>query len=98
MSRLRITKVLIFVAALVPLERLVWKFFHDSLGANPIVAYVVGETVLWVIRENVWDAVRPGLETTFGPLLPALAYPTLALGVCVAICAYLAQRGLRLRV
>lgn len=36
MSRLRITKVLIFLAAFVPLERLVWKFFHDALGANPI--------------------------------------------------------------
>jgi len=36
MSRLRITKILIFLAALVPLERLAWKAFHDGLGANPV--------------------------------------------------------------
>ncbi len=36
MSRLQIAKLLIFLAALVPLGRLVWKFFHDALGANPI--------------------------------------------------------------
>src|SRR6266850_442131 len=36
MTQLRVTKILIFLAALVPLERLVWKFFHDGLGANPV--------------------------------------------------------------
>src|SRR5712671_2565533 len=35
-KQLRILKVFIFLAALVPLERLVWKFFHDGLGANPV--------------------------------------------------------------
>jgi methionine sulfoxide reductase heme-binding subunit len=33
---LRLTRVVIFLAALVPLGRLVWKAFHDGLGANPI--------------------------------------------------------------
>ncbi|MFY9559439.1 MAG: protein-methionine-sulfoxide reductase heme-binding subunit MsrQ [Terriglobales bacterium] len=36
MKQLRIIKVLIFLGALVPLGRLVWKAFHDGLGANPI--------------------------------------------------------------
>src|SRR5712672_2887619 len=35
-KQLRVTKILIFLSALVPLERLVWKFFHDGLGANPV--------------------------------------------------------------
>jgi len=35
-KQLRILKIFIFLAALVPLESLVWKFFHDGLGANPI--------------------------------------------------------------
>src|SRR3981081_1616846 len=35
-KQLRILKIFIFLAALVPLERLVWKFFHDGLGANPV--------------------------------------------------------------
>ncbi len=36
MNRLRLTKTIIFLAALIPLARLVWKAFHDGLGANPI--------------------------------------------------------------
>lgn len=36
MNRLRITKVAIFLAALVPLGRLAWRALHDGLGANPI--------------------------------------------------------------
>ena len=35
-KQLRILKIFIFLSALVPLERLVWKFFHDGLGANPV--------------------------------------------------------------
>src|SRR5436305_14193110 len=35
-KRLRILKIFIFLAALIPLERLVWKFYHDALGANPV--------------------------------------------------------------
>lgn len=34
--KLRFTKIAIFLAALVPLERLLWKALHDGLGANPI--------------------------------------------------------------
>ena len=34
--KLRLTKIAIFLAALIPLERLLWKAFHDGLGANPI--------------------------------------------------------------
>jgi sulfoxide reductase heme-binding subunit YedZ len=36
MNQLQITKILIFLGALVPLERLLWKFFHNGLGANPV--------------------------------------------------------------
>lgn len=36
MSRLRIIKLAIFLAALVPLGRLAWRALHDALGANPI--------------------------------------------------------------
>jgi len=35
-KRLRILKIFIFLAALIPLGRLVWKFYHDALGANPV--------------------------------------------------------------
>ncbi len=36
MNKLRFTKSLLFLAALIPLARLVWKALHDALGANPI--------------------------------------------------------------
>jgi methionine sulfoxide reductase heme-binding subunit len=36
MNRLRLTKTIIFPAALIPLGRLGWKALHDGLGANPI--------------------------------------------------------------
>ncbi len=36
MNRLRLTKIFVFLAALLPLARLAWKGFHDGLGANPI--------------------------------------------------------------
>jgi sulfoxide reductase heme-binding subunit YedZ len=35
-KQLRILKIVIFLAALIPLGRLVWKFYHDALGANPV--------------------------------------------------------------
>src|SRR5271157_1135841 len=35
MNRLRSTKTIVFLAALIPLGRLAWKAFHDGLGANP---------------------------------------------------------------
>ncbi len=34
--KLRLTKIAFFLAALIPLARLVWKALHDGLGANPI--------------------------------------------------------------
>jgi methionine sulfoxide reductase heme-binding subunit len=36
MNRLRLIKLALFPAALLPLARLAWKGFHDGLGANPI--------------------------------------------------------------
>jgi sulfoxide reductase heme-binding subunit YedZ len=49
--KLRLTKILIFLAALVPLERLVWKFFHDALGANPVevITHSTGDWTLILI-------------------------------------------------
>src|SRR5437667_3125869 len=34
--KLLLTKLVFFLAALVPLARLIWKFRHDALGANPV--------------------------------------------------------------
>src|SRR5258708_24711386 len=49
--KLRLTKLLIFVAALIPLERLVWKFFRDALGANPVevITHSTGDWTLILI-------------------------------------------------
>jgi sulfoxide reductase heme-binding subunit YedZ len=47
--RLRLTKIAIFLAALVPLARLVWKAFHDGLGANPIEV-ITHSTGDWTLR------------------------------------------------
>jgi sulfoxide reductase heme-binding subunit YedZ len=51
MSRLRITKILIFLSALVPMERLAWKAFHDGLGANPVevITHSTGDWTLILI-------------------------------------------------
>jgi sulfoxide reductase heme-binding subunit YedZ len=51
MVRLRITKIAIFLAALIPLERLVWKFFHNALGANPVevITHSTGDWTLILI-------------------------------------------------
>jgi sulfoxide reductase heme-binding subunit YedZ len=51
MSRLQITKTLIFLAALLPLGKLVWRFFHDGLGANPIevITHSTGDWTLILI-------------------------------------------------
>jgi sulfoxide reductase heme-binding subunit YedZ len=50
-KQLRILKIFIFLAALVPLESLVWKFFHDGLGANPIevITHTTGDWTLILI-------------------------------------------------
>src|SRR5271155_2786865 len=48
---LRFTKIAIFLAALIPLERLLWKAFHDGLGANPIevITHSTGDWTLILI-------------------------------------------------
>jgi sulfoxide reductase heme-binding subunit YedZ len=51
MSQLRLAKILIFLAALVPLERLAWKALHDGLGANPIevITHSTGDWTLTLV-------------------------------------------------
>jgi len=49
--KLRLTKIAIFLAALIPLERLLWKAFHNALGANPIevITHSTGDWTLILI-------------------------------------------------
>jgi len=50
--RLRLTKIAIFLAALIPLARLAWKALHDGLGANPIevITHSTGDwTLIFVL-------------------------------------------------
>src|ERR1700704_2543920 len=51
MTQLRVAKILIFLAALVPLERLVWQFFHAGLGANPVevITHSTGDWTLILV-------------------------------------------------
>ncbi len=52
MKRLKLTKTIIFLAALIPLARLVWKALHDALGANPIevITHSTGDwTLIFVL-------------------------------------------------
>jgi sulfoxide reductase heme-binding subunit YedZ len=49
---LRLTKLTIFLAALIPLARLAWKALHGSLGANPIevITHSTGDwTLIFVL-------------------------------------------------
>jgi methionine sulfoxide reductase heme-binding subunit len=46
--KLRLTKITIFVAALVPLGRLGWKALHGALGANPI-EFITHSTGDWTL-------------------------------------------------
>ncbi len=48
---LRLTKIAIFLAALIPLERLVWKALHNALGANPIevITHATGDWTLILV-------------------------------------------------
>jgi methionine sulfoxide reductase heme-binding subunit len=46
--KLRFTKIAIFLGALIPLGRLVWKYFHDGLGANPI-EFITHSTGDWTL-------------------------------------------------
>ena len=50
--KLRLTKIAIFLAALIPLGRLVWKGLHHGLGANPIevITHSTGDwTLIFVL-------------------------------------------------
>jgi sulfoxide reductase heme-binding subunit YedZ len=49
--KLRFTKIALFLAALVPLERLLWKALHDGLGANPIevITHSTGDWTLILV-------------------------------------------------
>ena len=49
--KLRLTKIALFLAALVPLARLAWKAFHDGLGANPIevITHSTGDWTLILV-------------------------------------------------
>jgi methionine sulfoxide reductase heme-binding subunit len=51
MNRLRLIKLLIFVGALVPLARLLWKALHSGLGANPIevITHSTGDWTLILV-------------------------------------------------
>ena len=51
MTRLRLLKLVVFPAALIPLARLAWKAFHDGLGANPIevITHSTGDWTLILI-------------------------------------------------
>ena len=59
MNRLRLTKTVIFLAALVPLGRLGWKAFHDGLGANPIevITHSTGDWTLTLVLATL--AITP---------------------------------------
>jgi sulfoxide reductase heme-binding subunit YedZ len=45
----RLVKVVVFLASLVPAVWLVWAAFHDGLGANPI-EYITRSTGTWTLR------------------------------------------------
>ena len=57
--KLRLTKIAIFLAALIPLERLLWKAFHDGLGANPIevITHSTGDWTLILVLTTL--AITP---------------------------------------
>ena len=57
--KLRLTKIAIFLAALVPLGRLGWKALHDGLGANPVevITHSTGDWTLLLILATL--AITP---------------------------------------
>ncbi len=59
MSRLRLTKTLIFLGGFVPLARLLWKGLHDGLGANPIevITHSTGDWTLILVLTTL--AINP---------------------------------------
>ena len=59
MNRLRLTKILIFLGAFVPLARLLWKGLHEGLGANPIevITHSTGDWTLILVLTTL--AISP---------------------------------------
>ena len=59
MNRLRLTKIAIFLGALVPLARLLWKGLHAGLGANPIevITHSTGDWTLILVMTTM--AITP---------------------------------------
>ena len=57
--KLRLTKLVLFPAALIPLARLGWKALHDGLGANPIevITHSTGDWTLILVLTTL--AVTP---------------------------------------
>lgn len=53
--KLRLTKIVTFASALIPLARLAWKAFHDGLGANPIevITHSTGDWTLIFILSTL---------------------------------------------
>jgi methionine sulfoxide reductase heme-binding subunit len=53
--KLRLTKIILFSAALIPLARLVWLAFHVGLGANPIefITHSTGDWTLILILSTL---------------------------------------------
>jgi len=49
MKIVKIGKVIVFLLCLVPAAMLVWRYFHDGLGANPI-EFITHATGDWTIR------------------------------------------------
>jgi methionine sulfoxide reductase heme-binding subunit len=50
--KLRFTKLAIFLSALIPLGRLIWKALHDRLGANPVevITHTTGDwTLIFIV-------------------------------------------------
>ncbi len=59
MNRLRLTKIVISLGALVPLARLLWKGLHAELGANPIevITHSTGDWTLILVLTTL--AISP---------------------------------------
>src|SRR6202790_1025426 len=46
--KIRLSKIAVFLAALIPLGRLAWKALHNNLGANPI-EFITHSTGDWTL-------------------------------------------------
>jgi sulfoxide reductase heme-binding subunit YedZ len=66
---IKVAKVVVFVACLVPLGMLVWRSTHDGLGANPI-EFITHRTGDWTLRFLVITLAITPLRNVLG--LPKL--------------------------